>query len=211
MTTEYRKRINRESYLRHKQEVLKRARDRYYANREARTAQIAEYRKLHPEVAQRATVKYRKNNADKCRIKCREWYSRNADRERLRGRAKNAKAYRENKESILESNRNWAKRNKDKIHARDLRRKALLKGAKINLRGILKWMQSVKSKPFSRCYYCDSITPSSDIHFDHIVALKNGGPHSVENLCVSCAPCNLSKKDKHIAAWVRIGQQILSL
>ena len=86
--------------------------------------------------------------------------------------------------------RRWAKRNPEKIEA---------------------WMASIMAKPSASCYWCGASVSKSNLHFDHIVALSKGGPHSIENLCVSCAPCNLSKANKDVVAWVRVGQQVLSL
>jgi 5-methylcytosine-specific restriction endonuclease McrA len=33
------------------------------------------------------------------------------------------------------------------------------------------------------------------MHLDHVVPWSQGGTHSVENLVVSCAKCNLAKSD----------------
>jgi 5-methylcytosine-specific restriction endonuclease McrA len=116
-----------------------------------------------------------------------------------------------NPEKYSECHRQYRLRNKHKICARDMLRRALVKKSSVNLSKIMEWFQSVKSKPFSRCYYCDSVVSSKLIHFDHIIPLSKGGPHSVDNLCVSCAFCNHSKKDKFVVAWIRMGQQILAL
>lgn len=211
MTKDRRKQINRESYLRNKERVLARSRARYLANRERILAQTAEYHKLHPEVAQKACRKHQRIHRDKCLASNRAWYSRNIESQRKRSREKNKLAYATRKARVLAVNKLWRDANKDKIRSRDMRRRALLKGAAVNLRHMKEWMASIKSRPTARCYYCDSVIPSSAVHFDHIVSLKRGGSHSVDNLCVSCAPCNLSKRERAISAWVRIGQQTLDL
>ncbi len=90
-------------------------------------------------------------------------------------------------------------------------RRALQKAATINLASIEDWMQSVRSKRTARCYWCDKPVPTNSIHFDHIVPIIKGGPHSVENLCVACIPCNLKKGKKSARLWVRMGQQTLEL
>jgi 5-methylcytosine-specific restriction endonuclease McrA len=94
---------------------------------------------------------------------------------------------------------------------RDHRRRALLATSKINLRSIKQWITEVKSKQSANCYYCGKRIPTKLIHFDHIVPLSKGGPHSVDNLCVSCSSCNLSKSTKSVQAFIVTGQQILSL
>jgi len=90
-------------------------------------------------------------------------------------------------------------------------RRALQKKATVNLAGIKAWMKSVQSKPTCTCYYCQSVIKTSELHWEHIVPLSRGGSHSVENLCVSCAACNLSKHSKSVQAFIVTGQQILSL
>lgn len=205
--TEY----QRQWYLKNREKKLEQSRARYAANREVRIKQNKEYHKLHPEVAVKGWRKYQANHPDRCRKANRDWYRRNVEQQRERVRIKNQIAYQKNKMKLLEKNREWRSRNKECIRAKSMKRKALLLGASVNLKKIREWMDSVTSKPTARCYYCDTIIPSSLVHFDHIVALSKGGAHSVDNLCVSCGPCNLSKKAKSISAWIRVGQQVLAL
>ena len=186
-------------------------RDLYSENPQKKIQQTKEYHQQHPEVVKKSYLKYQKNNRVLCRQRCRNWYHENEEEQRARSRTKGKKAYAENGDKIRASNRAWAARNKDKIRQRDLRLKALLKGAKINLDHMSEWMAKVKSHRFSTCYWCDKEVSTSDIHFDHIVPLSKGGEHCVENLCVSCEACNCSKQAKSVTAWVRIGQQTLNL
>jgi Restriction endonuclease len=143
---------------------------------------------------------------------------------RLRKKAYLKQWHKNNRDKVLASRRKraasgkhkayhdkWRKENAGKWYAAQHKRRALEKAATINLKSIEKWMQSVKSKKVSTCYYCQKPLPSEKIHFDHIVALSRGGSHSVENLCVSCRDCNCSKHAKSIQAFVVTGQQILSL
>jgi 5-methylcytosine-specific restriction endonuclease McrA len=181
------------------------------------------------------------------------YYYRHLEQQRQRSRIKSAKRFEQKRSIVLQTNREWAAKNSDKIklrqkqyhlenlekrkaqnkewrrlHGKESRRRllkqnpsrdifyshnrrALKRAATINLANIKRWMDSVKNSPTSICYYCQLKIPSSLIHFDHIVALSRGGAHSVENLCISCASCNLSKNNKDVGAWIRIGQQVLSL
>jgi Restriction endonuclease len=91
------------------------------------------------------------------------------------------------------------------------RRRALKKGASINLAGIKEFIRQVKAKKEIRCYYCEKLTPTKGCHFDHIVPLARGGLHAVENLCATCPTCNNTKQNKTIAEWQRLGQQVLPL
>lgn len=111
-------------------------------------------------------------------------------------------------------NRNYQKRYALYAQA-STKRRALKLAATVNLKGIRAFMDSVKSKPFATCYYCgDRVsTKGRALHFDHIVSLSQGGQHTVDNLCVSCASCNLSKHAKPLAEWLKTmtGQQLLTL
>lgn len=40
-----------------------------------------------------------------------------------------------------------------------------------------------------------------DIHLEHIEPLSRGGSNNPDNLCLSCADCNLSKGNKTLAEW----------
>lgn len=74
--------------------------------------------------------------------------------------------------------------------------------------------RSEKRKAYEKAYYqayCEKTISTKNIHFDHIVALIKGGPHSVENLCVSCSRCNRSKGAKTIKEWLQSGQQFLNI
>lgn len=50
------------------------------------------------------------------------------------------------------------------------------------------------------CSYCGT-GPLESWHIDHIIPWSRGGGHSLENLCVSCASCNLSKGAKTPEEW----------
>ena len=46
-----------------------------------------------------------------------------------------------------------------------------------------------------RCYYC-SIEIDTGYHIEHMCSLSRGGRNDVSNICLACAPCNLSKHTK---------------
>lgn len=135
------------------------------------------------------------------------------DQETLRSRMLHRKRehYKANSERIKTRIYKSQKEHPEYGVAASMKRRALKRGAATNLAHIREWMKGIKQKKSTICYYCQNRISSDQIHFDHIIALSKGGAHSVENLCVSCAPCNLSKHAKQITAWVRIGQQVLSL
>jgi 5-methylcytosine-specific restriction endonuclease McrA len=48
------------------------------------------------------------------------------------------------------------------------------------------------------CSYCDIDISTSDVRhaIDHVYPLSKGGTNELDNLCMSCQPCNSSKGDK---------------
>jgi len=189
---------------RNREMVRKKYKDNYARQRELKKAKAAEARQRmrdNPELRARynAAVKARlsANGGAKRRaasLQQRLWRAKNAERVK----AKQAAYYRKHRERYYVAVR---------------ARKALKKAAAVNLRGMRAFVKAIKSKPFATCYYCQARTPTADVHFDHIVALSKGGAHSVENLCVSCSACNLSKGAKPLAEWTReaVTQQLLPL
>lgn len=55
----------------------------------------------------------------------------------------------------------------------------------------------------NHCYWCGSHVKKSEVHIDHIIALSKGGTHNIENLCVSCARCNLKKNSMGLDRWTK--------
>lgn len=163
-------------------------------------------------------------NKDKVRQSCANYRAKYPERVReihARSLLKNPRGkwwiefYKKNKSKVCARNKAWMDKNKERMRptlkAKHAKRRALKAAATINLRSIKRWIRSVDSRSKNTCYYCQFEIPKGQHHFDHIIALSKGGPHSVENLCVSCAKCNLTKSDKSIVAWAKVGQQFLSL
>lgn len=46
----------------------------------------------------------------------------------------------------------------------------------------------------SRCHMCRRKCSGTNLHLDHVIPLSRGGTHTLENLRVACAKCNLSKR-----------------
>ncbi len=207
-------------YLKNREKVLARAKSYYESHREEILAKI----KGTPTTqAQRANnAEWRRNNQDSVRANRKKWkasegYKKHVERRKNNPkRATYMKAYLgkyhlENQDKLKADYKRRYQVHKAEYISRSNVRRALQQKATVNLSSIKAWMKSVMSRSKNTCYYCQREIPKGKLHFDHIVALSKGGSHSVENLCVSCASCNLSKHDKPVSAWVRVGQQILSL
>lgn len=51
-----------------------------------------------------------------------------------------------------------------------------------------------------KCSYCK--TSEGPFELDHIIPWSRGGKDTVENLCVSCIPCNRQKSDRTPEEWM---------
>lgn len=82
------------------------------------------------------------------------------------------------------------------------RRKARKLGNQIgNPKIISEWEITWKRMVAVRCYWCGVMKSPTQCHADHVEPLSKGGAHSIENLCISCQPCNAKKSAKPLAAW----------
>lgn len=48
------------------------------------------------------------------------------------------------------------------------------------------------------CYLCNQAIDRSEVHFDHVIPVSKGGPHTMDNIRATHARCNLQKHDKLI-------------
>ncbi len=194
-----------------------------------------DYREKNSESLSEADRKWRETHREQYRETKRAWAAKNRDKDlecHRKSHLKHIEARREKRRNYSKSHRAEARAresseyyrtkakarsrahylaNKEHYKAKYLARMALQLKATVNLRCIEDFIKSVRAKGCFLCYYCDHFFSIGDLHFDHIVPLSKGGSHSVENLCTSCAGCNLSKHNKPVQAWIRIGQQLLNL
>jgi 5-methylcytosine-specific restriction endonuclease McrA len=207
-----------------KQKMREYSRAWYKMNREKRLAQTMEHQRAHreqynaygkaqraknPEAFKAASKKWRDKpeNKEHNRLRMAEYGAKNRKRLTLKKRevrARDPKRYQGYTNKWLRAHPEVVRANRDK-------RRALMHAATVNLKSMVAWMEGVKSKPSAVCYYCQQEIEVSQIHFDHVIALSKGGAHSVENLCVSCSRCNLSKGNRPIGVWITTGQQLFPI
>lgn len=49
------------------------------------------------------------------------------------------------------------------------------------------------------CHWC-GVSCKDNYHVDHIQPLSKGGSNRIENICISCPPCNLKKGAKLVGS-----------
>lgn len=53
------------------------------------------------------------------------------------------------------------------------------------------------------CFYCEfPIYDGDELHSDHVIALENGGPDTMENQVPTCRSCNICKSDKDFMVFL---------
>ena len=214
---DYFKEYNRRYHLAHKAEIAARHRvtnrARYLKNKDRILEQSRKYHAEHRDAVRTQQRLYRLANLEERKAHCRAWYEAHKDDPAAKEKFREQRRayYQENKAKVQAAHKAWRAANRGHWRSLMQKRRALETQAAINLAGIHAWMQKVRGRPTSICYYCRHRFPSGQIHFDHIVPLSKGGQHSVDNLCVACSSCNLTKGAKTIQEWRRVGQQHLPL
>lgn len=105
----------------------------------------------------------------------------------------------------------WLKAHPEFIKARNVKRKALMRGASSGTRGANEMIQRWKRLKNFTCYYCQEKFPVKQLHIDHVLAISRGGEHIEENLCAACATCNLRKHAHSVTELTFVPQRLLAL
>lgn len=198
-----RKAYAREYYLRNRETVKSRSRKYHETHRdEILVKQHIRYEEKKEERARKARMK-RAADPEAARAKDREQYEKKIQK----NPELNLLRYQREKEKRKEKARRYAKDHPDKRADAQQRRRARKKGApseKVTRAEILR-----RDGPC--CAFCGIETTqpihlksaATDRHYDHIVPLKRGGHHSMKNMRILCAKCNISKKDRLDNEWPR--------
>lgn len=96
-------------------------------------------------------------------------------------------------EKYRKSSSNWAKKNPKNRCVRQARYTARKKNAEGSF--TVENIKDLYAAQGARCYYC-SIEIEDGYHIEHMIPLSRGGMNDVSNICLACAPCNLSKNTK---------------
>ena len=184
------------------------------SQKESRKAWCKQYEKSESRVES----KKRRANTQKYKLKTKEYDARP---ERIAARNE----YR-NKEESQEKMKMWLKEYKQRPEIKEKIAKAMHKYQKSpkgianshkknsirrvraccldskELKKIKEWMTKWKSLKVVTCYWCQSKGSTKKYHADHIIPLAKGGLHSLDNLCISCASCNMQKSAKMPSEFV---------
>ena len=169
---------------------------------------ISEKRKIVYEANKEKILENKKNNYVKNVKKISE--NRKIDYQNNKEKIiEKSRVYRENnKQKILENKKKYYRQNREQIiykhnlYSKTPKGKAVLDNSKHKRRqkyqqGDTTTKQLLELKENStKCYWCNCNLKNIKIHIDHYIPLSKGGTHTISNLVISCATCNLIKKDK---------------
>lgn len=162
---------------------------REYNARPAVRDRMCEYnRQYQVQNVERVAVQraeYRTANRDAIRETGRRDYQAHKDERRAQGLAR----YHRNPQATIDRNRDWRRRNPDKVLAKNQRRRARRVGAHVE--------DVVTSVVFENagglCGICGLAVARKDVTLDHITPLSRGGEHSYRNIQLAHRRCNSSK------------------
>ena len=196
--------------------------------KKSEAARRKRYREKHGDQIKAARKRYHAENQDLLRAKSNRYYAENRESMKEQAREHYAKTYvpktpqqkpepvprdkylaeyyrtnyRTNRELILARQRQYRKDHPESHRRRNAKRRAVKKNAPIgDLAAIVNWESTWRSGKTVACHWCRKRVKTSDVHVDHVVPLSKGGAHDVENMCVACAKCNLSKHAKSPDVW----------
>jgi hypothetical protein len=156
---------------------------------------VKQKRQSDPDYVQRInkrSKKWRESNPERHLNNTREWYQKNPEYKKNYNR----QYYQENQERCKAQARKWAKDNPDKCLERNRRRKAMVKGARIE-KLPYRYEQKLFAEQMGLCWYCfqkmEWPLDREKVHLEHKIPLVRGGDHGMSNLCLTCADCNRRK------------------
>lgn len=148
-------------------------RDYYLANREMFLAKAAKQREDFKEELPAYRRQYREKNRDKLRAKDLAYRQRQDPEERRR------------KKLV------WQRANPDMVRAGKARRRCVGGGGFTAKDVAVLFMEQQ-----GLCAYCQISLDNLPYHVDHVVPLCKGGGNGVDNICLACPSCNLSKQGR---------------
>lgn len=157
------------------------------------------WRHEHPEQAKAICKRYVENHRDRVREFKNRWNRLHP--EKARSRAK--EWYYDNHEYALDYRREHGieQRTKNRLYYRIalINRRAKIK--EIGGEHSKEEISALFTSQGGKCKYC-GCDISKNFHIDHFIPISKGGRNSIDNLVLSCPPCNLSKGSKLYSDWI---------
>jgi 5-methylcytosine-specific restriction endonuclease McrA len=173
---------SRTYHAEHREEIRAKKAADYIEHREERIAAAADYRATHPEEIFASWTAYHAEHREERRVYSADY--RAADPEHARAAA--AK---------------WSAENPLAIRAIANRRRARKRSAPGKPYTAAEFLVLCETASW-QCSYCPAILDIVTVQADHIIPLSRGGSNGIENIAVSCGPCNRSKHNIPLDIWL---------
>lgn len=136
------------------------------------------------ECCRATSTKWRLDHLEAYKAACAKWSKANSERVRAINRVSVAK---------------WGKAHPEVAKAKNHKRRV----AKLAYEGFHHTAADIASLLIDQhglCAYC-GIALNGKYHVDHVVPLSQDGGNGPDNICLACAPCNLSKGNRSLLVW----------
>lgn len=189
-----------------KEEKRLKAKEYYQKNREQILEQNKQnvdarriYKRAHYKIAKENTTdfylnvlehrkQYYKNNKKQILVQMKEYQEKNPEIHKKANKTysiTHAEKIKEYKAKRFQNNREYFKQMKARRKALELNNTV----GKVSYKEILE-------RDGLHCHICGKDITDGNYHFDHVIPLSRGGAHSMDNIKVAHAFCNLSKNNK---------------
>lgn len=154
------------------------------------------WRQANPDKTKEYKRKYREASAEKIKEYQDKWRAENKEKKA----ASTAAWERANKEKVMATRAAWAASNKHlrRVYNRNRRDRKRHAGGTLS-RGLVDRLLKLQR---GRCACC-SKPLGNNFHMDHIMPIALGGANEDWNIQLLKATCNMQKKDKHPADFMR--------
>ena len=163
-------------------------------NKENRRESVKRHRNKSDSKKKR--LEYDRKNREKINAQARSRIQRYKEKRRA--------YYEANKDRFREWNKEWRKKNREKIKIRDMKRRAkkYASGGSFSVEDfqVCLLQHKIKANQYY-CHWCKRAMSRNEITLDHVMPLTLGGIHTKENIVIACRSCNCSKGKKHPDIW----------
>jgi 5-methylcytosine-specific restriction endonuclease McrA len=179
--------IHQKAYeARNREKINARQRKNHEKYRPKKLAYWKKYSAENKEKIKAKNRKYQQANKDKCCARSMRYYYRNPERAGQWAKL--------NPAATKVTQRRYRQNNAEKILLKNQKRYALMMGQKGNISVDLSERLMVSQNGL--CPYCKIDLKTVEIHRDHIIPLKRGGPHDDKNIQLTCERCNIKKSSR---------------
>lgn len=151
---------------------------------------MRDWNKKNPDKKLAIDRKYYQKNKERCDNYRKEWGKTNP-KKLLKIKAK----YRENnREKLQLAGKLYRKKNPHIAKQSKIRRR--IRELNLNIEAKLINYDLILKRDKRICHICNKKVKTNNLHFDHVIPLSKGGPHTIENIKVSHSWCNWKKGNR---------------